>query len=164
MLKAFASNIAAGDVLLKSAAGGRSSSAALLKARSAAPQSAVGGCSSRAALLKAVRPLLFGPLILLLLIASLPGNLWAQSFRAAASAGVTSGTTSLTINKPTGTASGDVMIAAIAVRPNTATISAAIRLDSHTTHRPGFDQRQFPGDLSKGRRRQRAGKLYLDPG
>ena len=59
-----------------------------------------------------------------LLAVALHGNLYAQSFRAAASAGVTSGTTSLTINKPTGTTSGDVMIAAIAVRPNTATITA----------------------------------------
>ncbi len=48
----------------------------------------------------------------------------AQNYRAAASAGATSGTLSLTINKPTGTVSGDVMIAAITVRPYTATITA----------------------------------------
>ena len=35
-----------------------------------------------------------------------------------------SGVTSLTINKPAGTVSNDVMIAAIAVRPDTATITA----------------------------------------
>ncbi len=44
------------------------------------------------------------------------------TFRSASSAGAASGT--LTINKPTGTAQNDVMIAAIAVRPNTATITA----------------------------------------
>lgn len=59
----------------------------------------------------------------LLLIASLQGNLWAQTFRASASAGVTSGTTPLTISKPAGTISGDLMIAAIAFRPNTETIT-----------------------------------------
>ena len=48
----------------------------------------------------------------------------AQAFRAAAQAGATSGVLTLTINKPAGTISGDVMIAAIAVRPNTATITA----------------------------------------
>jgi hypothetical protein len=46
-------------------------------------------------------------------------------FRAAASKGATSGVKTLTINKPTGTASGDVMIASIAVRPSSATITAS---------------------------------------
>ncbi|MEK9138942.1 MAG: hypothetical protein AAB393_17620, partial [Bacteroidota bacterium] len=46
------------------------------------------------------------------------------SFKAAASAAAGSGTLSFTINKPTATTSGDVMIAAIGVRPNTATITA----------------------------------------
>ena len=45
------------------------------------------------------------------------------SFRAAASAAAPSGTLSLTINRPSGTSVGDVMIASIAVRPNTATIT-----------------------------------------
>ncbi len=45
------------------------------------------------------------------------------AFRAAASAGAPSGTLTLTIAKPTGTVSGDVMIAAIGVRPNTAVIT-----------------------------------------
>jgi hypothetical protein len=44
------------------------------------------------------------------------------SYRSAASAGVSSG--NLAISKPTGTVSGDFMIASIAVRPNTATITA----------------------------------------
>ena len=60
----------------------------------------------------------------ILLTVALNGNLWAQSFRAAASASVTSGVTSLTINKPTGTTRNDVMIAAIAFRPYKATITA----------------------------------------
>jgi len=59
-----------------------------------------------------------------LLTVALNGNLWAQGFRAAAQAGVISGVTSLTINKPTGTTSGDVMIAAIAFRPYNATLTA----------------------------------------
>ena len=46
------------------------------------------------------------------------------AFRAGASAGVPSGTLSLTINKPSGTVEGDVMIASIAVRPDTAAITA----------------------------------------
>ena len=60
----------------------------------------------------------------ILLTVALHGNLWAQSFRAAASAGVATGVTSFTVNKPTGTQENDVMIAAIAIRPYTATISA----------------------------------------
>jgi hypothetical protein len=52
------------------------------------------------------------------------GNLWAQSFRAAASASIATGVTSFTVNKPTGTQENDVMIAAIAIRPYTATITA----------------------------------------
>ncbi len=44
-------------------------------------------------------------------------------FRSASSAGADSGT--LTINKPTGTQSGDVMVATIAVRPDTTTITAS---------------------------------------
>jgi hypothetical protein len=46
------------------------------------------------------------------------------SLRGAASAGATSGVTSLTIATPAGTAGGDVMVAAIALRPHTATITA----------------------------------------
>ena len=49
-------------------------------------------------------------------------SLAIPAFRAAASKGAASG--SLVINKPTGTASGDVMVASISVRPNTATITA----------------------------------------
>ena len=45
------------------------------------------------------------------------------TFRGSTSAGAPSGTLSLTINKPSGTAAGDVMIASIAVRPNTAAIT-----------------------------------------
>ncbi len=45
------------------------------------------------------------------------------AFRSASSAGTSSAT--LTINKPTGTVSGDVMLATIAIRPNTATITAS---------------------------------------
>jgi hypothetical protein len=44
------------------------------------------------------------------------------SYRSTASAGVSSG--NLIINKPTGTIANDTMIATIAVRPNTATITA----------------------------------------
>lgn len=47
----------------------------------------------------------------------------AITFRAAAQAGAASGVLTLTINKPTGTVQNDVMIASIAVRPNTATIT-----------------------------------------
>lgn len=47
----------------------------------------------------------------------------APAFRAAASKGAASGT--LTINKPAGTLSGDVMVASIAIRPSTATINAS---------------------------------------
>ena len=39
-------------------------------------------------------------------------------------AGVDSGATSLTVNKPTGTAQNDVMIAAVSVRPNTAGLTS----------------------------------------
>jgi peptidase C25-like protein len=46
------------------------------------------------------------------------------TFRAAASAGAASGVLTLTISKPAGTAQNDVMVASIAVRPNTATITA----------------------------------------
>jgi VCBS repeat-containing protein len=52
-----------------------------------------------------------------------PYTVAAAAFRSAAQAGITSGVTSLVINKPTGTIAGDVMIAAIGFRPNTATIS-----------------------------------------
>ena len=52
------------------------------------------------------------------------------SFRAAASAGSASGVLTLTINKPTGTQQGDVMVASIAMRPETA---------AH--HRHGMDAR-----------------------
>lgn len=45
-------------------------------------------------------------------------------FRAATSAGATSGVLSLKINKPAGTAQGDVLVAAIAIRPSTATVTA----------------------------------------
>ncbi|HLG04977.1 MAG TPA: autotransporter-associated beta strand repeat-containing protein, partial [Gemmatimonadales bacterium] len=57
-------------------------------------------------------------------LVGLPSRAQAQAFRAAAQAGVTSGATSLVISKPSGTVEGDVMIAAVAVRPNTATITA----------------------------------------
>ena len=60
----------------------------------------------------------------ILLTVALHGNLWAQSFRAAASASVTTGVTSFTVNKPTGTQENDVMIAAIAIRPYSASITA----------------------------------------
>ena len=63
-------------------------------------------------------------ILALLLNAMLCGAAEAQNFRAAASAAVASGVTALTITKPAGTVSNDVMIAAIAVRPNTATITA----------------------------------------
>jgi hypothetical protein len=46
------------------------------------------------------------------------------AFRGGASAGAASGTLSLTISKPSGTVEGDVMIASIAVRPDTAVITA----------------------------------------
>jgi hypothetical protein len=46
------------------------------------------------------------------------------TFRGGASAGAASGTLSLTISKPSGTVEGDVMIASIAVRPDTAVITA----------------------------------------
>jgi hypothetical protein len=59
----------------------------------------------------------------ILLSVALQGNLWAQNFRAAESAGITAGETDLTISKPTGTTSGDVMIAAIAFRPPGATLT-----------------------------------------
>ncbi len=45
------------------------------------------------------------------------------TFRAASSANAPSGTLSLVINAPAGTVSSDVLIASIAVRPNTATIT-----------------------------------------
>ena len=53
-----------------------------------------------------------------------PTNLIAQTFRSAAQYFATTGVNSLTINKPTGTVNGDVMIAAIGIRPNTASITA----------------------------------------
>jgi hypothetical protein len=59
----------------------------------------------------------------ILLTVALQGNLWAQNFRAAESAGITAGETALTISKPYGTTSGDVMIAAIAFRPPGATLT-----------------------------------------
>lgn len=46
------------------------------------------------------------------------------AFRSATSVGATSGTLSLTINKPSGTQQGDVMVASIAIRPSTAVITA----------------------------------------
>ena len=51
-----------------------------------------------------------------------PASAATITFRSARSAGASSGT--LTITKPTGTIAGDVMIASISVRPNTATITA----------------------------------------
>ncbi|HUK22511.1 MAG TPA: autotransporter-associated beta strand repeat-containing protein [Gemmatimonadales bacterium] len=56
----------------------------------------------------------------------MPTTLVAQAFRASAQAGATTGVLTLTVNLPAGTVSGDVMIAAIAVRPNTATITAPV--------------------------------------
>jgi transcriptional regulator CtsR/regulation of enolase protein 1 (concanavalin A-like superfamily) len=50
-------------------------------------------------------------------------SLAAPAFRSAASKGAGSGVLSLTINKPTGTVPGDVMVASISFRPNTATIT-----------------------------------------
>ncbi len=46
------------------------------------------------------------------------------SFRAASSAGVSNGVLTLTLAKPNGTVAGDVMVAAIVVRPETATITS----------------------------------------
>jgi hypothetical protein len=70
--------------------------------------------------------LLFNTRLLLLFLFSLNGinKATAQNYRASASAGATSGTLSLSIGKPTGTINGDVMIAAITVRPYTASITA----------------------------------------
>jgi transcriptional regulator CtsR/regulation of enolase protein 1 (concanavalin A-like superfamily) len=51
-------------------------------------------------------------------------SLSAPAFRAAASKSAASGT--LTINKPTGTVAGDLMVASISVRPNTSTIGAPL--------------------------------------
>jgi len=48
----------------------------------------------------------------------------AQAFRAAASAQADSNVTSLIINRPVGTLVGDLMFAAVTVRPSTATITA----------------------------------------
>ncbi|HLF79735.1 MAG TPA: RHS repeat-associated core domain-containing protein [Dehalococcoidia bacterium] len=45
------------------------------------------------------------------------------AFRAASSAGAASGVTSLVVNKPSGVAQNDVMVASIAVRPKTAVIT-----------------------------------------
>ena len=56
--------------------------------------------------------------------ASASASVGQISFRAAASAAAPSGTLSLTVNVPTGTTTADVMVASIAVRPNTATITA----------------------------------------
>ncbi|HEV7365733.1 MAG TPA: autotransporter-associated beta strand repeat-containing protein, partial [Gemmatimonadales bacterium] len=72
----------------------------------------------------------------------LPTRAVAQAYRSSAQAGATTGVTSLTINKPAGTVNGDVMIAAIAVRPNTATITAPggwtlIRRTDQTLTNPG---------------------------
>lgn len=50
----------------------------------------------------------------------------AQNFRASASAGVTSGNSTLTINLPAGTIGGDVMIAAVTVRPYNVSITAPV--------------------------------------
>ena len=47
------------------------------------------------------------------------------AFRSASSAGVTSGVLSLSVSKPTGTVQGDVMIASVAIRPSTATVTAS---------------------------------------
>jgi hypothetical protein len=60
--------------------------------------------------------------VLVLLLATV--GLHAQNYRASASAGAASGTLTLTVNKPTGTVNGDVMIAAITVRPSGAAITA----------------------------------------
>jgi len=56
------------------------------------------------------------------LVLSVPAA--AQAFRASAQATADSFVTTLTVNRPAGTLVGDVMIAAIAVRPSTATITA----------------------------------------
>ena len=77
------------------------------------------GCLTLRAGLLCSKWLVIGMLLTLVL----HGNLWAQSFRAAASASVATGVTSFTVNKPTGTQENDVMIAAIAIRPYTATIN-----------------------------------------
>lgn len=47
------------------------------------------------------------------------------TFRSASSAGATSGVQSLVIGKPAGTVQGDVMVAAVAIRPSNATITAS---------------------------------------
>ncbi len=47
----------------------------------------------------------------------------AAGFRSSTQAGVDSGITTLTIAKPSGVVSGDVLVAAIAVRPHTATVT-----------------------------------------
>lgn len=48
----------------------------------------------------------------------------AQAFRASSTGTAASGVTTITINKPTGTAFGDVMVAAVAFRPDAAIITA----------------------------------------
>ncbi|MDB5190566.1 MAG: C-terminal target protein [Segetibacter sp.] len=62
-------------------------------------------------------------LVLFFLFNAYFSSLQAQTHRASASSGSTSGDLSLTIAKPTGTLSGDVMIAAITFKPSTATIT-----------------------------------------
>jgi len=52
------------------------------------------------------------------------GTAGGIAFRASAQAGAASGVLTLTINVPAGTVQNDVMVAAIGVRPNTATVTA----------------------------------------
>jgi uncharacterized repeat protein (TIGR01451 family) len=63
------------------------------------------------------------PVALLAIGWLLPASAGAQAFRSSAAGSAATGVLSLTINKPAGTVTGDVMIAAIAVRPSTATIT-----------------------------------------
>lgn len=74
--------------------------------------------------IKAISPeTLFTTLLALLLFFGGRSVEAAIAYRSAASASATTGT-SLTVSKPSGTVSGDVLITAIAVRPSTATITA----------------------------------------
>jgi len=66
----------------------------------------------------------WGPVVLLAIGWALPAPAVAQAFRASTQAAVDTGVTSLVINRPAGTVAGDVMIAAVAVRPNGITITA----------------------------------------
>ncbi|HTO77912.1 MAG TPA: hypothetical protein VMQ61_17710 [Thermoanaerobaculia bacterium] len=66
------------------------------------------------------------------------------AFRSAKSAGAASGTTTLTIGVPTGTTTGDVLLAAISVRPNTVAITApagwTLQLRTNQTTNPASSQ------------------------